>query len=530
MRLAAAGLALVLLGGCGLFGGGEPQESADPEAPAAEADPLVGWSPVDAQELADGGVLRIGIDLLPASFNPALAVDGALPGRSGLDRLLAPTTGSAVRLTADGGWEVDPAYAESVEVIGDDPLEVRVELRPDAVWQDGDPITAADMSAWVEVSAQTEGWDDIDSVETDGDFAYTVRFSRVRSDWPSFVYPRLPADISSDADRFTDGFADEPVPSNGPFAITDIDFETGTVTQERNPRWWGPRPALEEIVWRLATPEVQAEAFVAEELDVVEVVPSAGLPEAIDPELVRTAVGSRWTHLTLNAGGSGPLADDAVRRAVVQAIDREAVAAAGLSGLDLEPQPAESIFTVPGQQGHDDATASLPSTDVEAAREVLDGVTLRFPVPVGEVTQDRAEVVADQLRAAGATVEIRPVEPEDFVEQVLVPRDFDLLTFSYDASILGVAPMESRLRPAGSVDNVTGIAAGSAEAWDAARVALEPQARADAVAALDAQVLESLVLVPLTVPPDVLVVREGVANYGPATFLRPDFARVGLVD
>lgn len=526
MRLAAAGLAIALLGGCGLFGAGEQDEPAGTvEEPT---NPLVGWTPVEPAELAEGGVVRIGIDVLPSSFNPAVAAEGSLPGRSGLDRLLAPTTGSAVRLTEDGGWEVDPAYAESVEVTGDDPLEVRVELNPDAVWQDGAPITSADMSAWVDAVAQDEGWDDVAAVETDGDLAYTVRFERVRSDWPIFVYPRLPADVSGDAERFDDGFADEPVPSNGPFAVTDIDLETGTVTQEPNPRWWGPRPVLEQIVWRIATPDVQAEAFAAGELDVVEVVPSSGTD--LDADLLRTATGSRWTHLTLNAGGSGPLADDAVRRAVVQALDRQALAEAGVANLDVAPRVAESIFTVPGQQGHVDASDALPEPDAAAAREVLADVTLRFPVPAGEVTETRAEVVAEQLRAAGATVEVRPVQPEDFVEQVLVPRDFDLLTFSYDAALLGVAPMESRLRPAGSVDNVTGVAAGSAEAWDAARVALEPDERAEAVAALDAQVLEPLVLVPLTVPPEVLVVREGVANYGPATFLRPDFTRVGLVD
>ena len=359
MRLAAAGLALVLLGGCGLFGGGEPQEPTEPGE--ERTNPLVGWSPVEPAELADGGVLRIGIDALPSSFNPAVAADSALPGRSSLDRLLAPTTGSAVRLTEDGGWEVDPAYAEAVEVVNDDPLEVRVELEPDAVWQDGSPITSADMSAWVDAVAQDEGWDDVEAVEADGDFAYTVRFGRVRSDWPLFVHPRLPADISSDTERFTDGFTDEPVPSNGPFAITDIDLETGTVTQEPNPRWWGPRPALEQIVWRLATPEVQAEAFAADELDVVEVEPSSGTD--IDADLLRTATGSRWTHLTLNAGGGGPLADDAVRRAVVQALDRSALAEAGVTDLDLPPRSAESAFTLFGRLRVSTATAPSRSNN-----------------------------------------------------------------------------------------------------------------------------------------------------------------------
>ena len=195
--------------------------------------------------------------------------------------MLAPTTGSPVRITTDGGWRVDTDYARSVDVVDKKPLTVRVRLNRDAVWQDGTPITAKDMTAFhramsgdvegLEV-ASTDGFDDIDSVERGDDrFEYTVTFDTPRSDWPLYIYPRLPADVSTKPKAFNRGFRTKAVPSNGPFVVASVDKKTGTITEERNPRWWGRKPRLEQVVWRIADPAVQAKAFAADELDAVSV-------------------------------------------------------------------------------------------------------------------------------------------------------------------------------------------------------------------------------------------------------------------
>ncbi|WP_375001416.1 ABC transporter family substrate-binding protein [Aeromicrobium sp. CTD01-1L150] len=545
---------VAMVGGCGLFGGDD--EAVDSPSAGAGSDPeelvLTGWSDVAADEVADGGALRIGISTLPATFNPVHADASTGPGGSDLEQLLGPTTGDAVRLTEDGGWEVDEDYAESVEMDREDPLTVRVRLNPDAVWQQGTPITAADMRAYWQAMngsndgyrvTSTDGYDDIEAVENgDDEHEYTVRFSTPRSDWPRFVYPRLPRSISGDAKSFNTAFTERPVPSNGPFVVTDIDPESGTITQERNPRWWGRTPKLEQIVWRVATPEVQAEAFDADELDVIDV-DATSAPD-VDPDLLRRSAGSSWTHLTLGAG-SGPLANEDVRQAVALALDRQAVAADAVDGIEAAPSVATSVFTVPGQQGHDE-DAEPPERDVEAARELLAGagydvgeqttrdgkqLTLSFPVPEGSsAIVRRAELVTEQLADVGIAVDVTQVPQEDFAEQVFVPRDFDLVTFSWDAQLLGVASAQSRYRPVDSADNVTGVASGSAEQWSDAVTALDDDARHEAVSALDSAVLEQHVVVPLAVPPVVLAVRDGVAGYGPSAFEKPDYTRVGFTD
>lgn len=543
--------AVLLLGGCGLFGG-DDAEAPPGAGPEAEDDTLAptGWDIAAADEVRPSGTLRLAVRALPGSFNPAHADAASTFGPSEVERLLGPTSGSAVRLTERGAWEVDEDYARSVEVVETDPLTVRVELNPEAVWQDGTAITSADMEAYWQArrgedddyqAAPSQGHADIESVEADGDTAYEVVFESPRSDWPLYVYPRLPAEVSEDAEAFNEAFTERPVPSNGPFVITGIDAETGTITQERNPRWWGREPRLESVVWRVADLPVQAEAYEAEELDVIEL--DAETVEGVDEDRIRRSSGARWSHLTLNAG-RGPLQDADVRRAVAIALDRDAIADQAVAGLGAPAGPTGSLLTVPGQAGYRDAAEQVLGRDVEAARALLadagydvseettrDGeqLTLTLPVPEGSPTvTGRARLIGENLAELGIALRTPSVPLEEFTQSVLVPRDFDLVTFSWDASLLGVQSARTRFRPVDAPDNVTGVESGSAQEWAAAGAELDDEERGELVRDLDTTLLEQHVMVPLAVAPSVMAVRQDVVNVGPSAFEQPDWTIVGL--
>ena len=178
MRLLSALLAaVVLLTGCSLVSGDDDPEASTAPSDPDQALPAVGWDPVPVDRIEPGGTLRLAVEALPSTFNPQLA--GNVDGRA--EQVLEPTYGSAVRVTADGGWEVDPDYARAVEVVETSPLTVRVDLNRQAVWQDGQSITAADMVAYWKAQngsdddfevRSTQGWRDIESV-TPGDDEYT---------------------------------------------------------------------------------------------------------------------------------------------------------------------------------------------------------------------------------------------------------------------------------------------------------------------------------------------------------------------
>lgn len=545
--VAAVAGSILLVGGCSWFSG----DTEQPEGATTQqaADTRTAWERADVADVEPGGTLRLAVAEQPTNFNPAHA-DAA---GSEVERLLGPTSGNAVRITADGGWEVDPDYARDVEVVDEDPFTVRVRLNPDAVWQGGTAITARDMTAYWKALrgsddayqvASSDGWDDIEDVTTDDDpYEYEVEFEDRRPDWPLFVYPRLPANASSKPTTFNTGFVDRPTSSNGPFVVTSVDESTGTITQERNPRWWGQKPRLSKVVWRVAQPAVQAAAFEADELDVATL--DAEGYDQVDEDRVQHAGGSQWSHLTVNAG-RGALRDVEVRRAVAAALDRKALAAAVATPVGAEPSTADSVLVLPGQAGYDEV-AEPWKRDLAEARSLLeeagyefsggeapkatkdgDQLTLTLPVVGGSPSiAARAKSIAAQLAEVGIAVDVRSVEPDAFTADVLVPLDFDLLTFSWGPSLLGAEAARDRFRPITSTSNFTGVSS-PAKPWNVARDADDEDALVDALRDLEADLRKDAVVVPLAVTPSVVAVREGVVNVGATSFEQPQWTTVGF--
>ncbi len=548
----------LLLVGCGLLPGGS--EAGGDRTSSAPPDPTltsVGWKPVAGDKIANGGTMRLATEALPKNFNPQHTSNAT----SEVGRILQPTVGSAVRLTADGGWKVDPNYARSVEVVDTSPLTIRVELNPRAVWQDGDPITADDMVAFWKAQngseekfdvLSTQGYDEIDRVKRgDDEFSYTVTFDDPTADWPRYVYPALPANISSKAARFNKGFTDRAIPSNGPYQVASIDRATGQVVQQRNPRWWGAKPRLRRITWQAATPQLQLKALRAGDLDAVDV-PSALVTNArdaarADDDLVlERSAGAEWTQLTMN-GAAGPLKDVRVRRAIALALDRKAIAATMTTPIGSPPVVQGSFVLLPGQRGYVDQSDLIAPDPAEAARLLdkagwqADGesvrtrkgtsLTLDMPVPAQSGSnRARAKLIATQLAAVGIEVDVQPVPDEDFFDTKIIPLDFDLATFTHQGGAFPVVDAKSQFYPIDSGQNFTGMEDDDlARDWDKAIAALEDTERFRIIKVLDRRLFRDVPLVPLGVVPQVTVVRGAVANYGPAQFIDPDWTRVGLL-
>ena len=529
---------------------GDDEALSGPAADSTNALPTTAWTRARTSSVSAGGTLRLAVAAMPGNFNPVQA-DGA---RASTVQILRPTSGDPVRITPDGGWRVDTDYARSVDVVDEKPLTVRVRLNPEAVWQDGTPITANDMQEFhramsggvkgVEV-ATTDGYDDIDTVKRGDDrFEYTVKFDTTRSDWPRFIYPRLPADVSTKPKSFNRGFRTKAVPSNGPFVVTSVNAKTGTITEERNPRWWGRKPRLEKVVWRIADPTVQAKAFAADELDAVSV-DGTTYEEASDAGTVQRAGGAQWSHLTLN-GGRGRLGNTDVRRAVAAAIDRKALARAAASEVGAPGRTAGSLLLVPGQRDYKDIAGPELKTGQDEARALLEkagytqkdgkavrdgkALTLTLPVPTETPSNDaRVKAIVADLKAVGITVKTPKVEASRFFRDTVMPLDFDLVTFMWPGSAFPVQPAELRFRPVDSPQNYTGVAAKDLDGhWADASASLDDNDRADRIHELDARLMRQAVVIPLAVMPEVVVVKDGLVNYGAATFEEPDFTTVGF--
>lgn len=551
----------LLVSGCSVLSGSDddrpsPQATTAPQAAKATKTtitelPSTAWRAAPRAAVADGGTVRLAASALPANFNP-LHTDAE---RSDAEKILAPTTGSAIRITADGGWTVDPDYAESVDITDRDPLTVEVKLNPQAVWAGGTPITARDMVAFWQAQngsnedfevISTAGYDAISAVEPGDDkFSYSVVFKQRTAEWPRYVYPRLPANVSSSPKLFNDAFRTRAISSNGPFVVTAIDPADGVITQEPNPRWWGQAPKAEKITWNIADPTLQAEAYVNDELDAVDL-EDATYPIARDTGTVQRAAGIDWSQVTLN-GGRGPLADVEVRRAVAHAINRGAIATRTAQGLGAPPAPLGNVLLVPGQQGYTDASASI-AYDPATAKQLLagagyvagadgmlakDGRPLELTMPVPQETPanaTRAEAIVKDLRAVGITVTLRPVPAAAFFDTYVIPLNFDLVTFMRQATPFPITPAKPWFFPLDSAQNYSGIGtARFGPGFDTVLGTLADRLRAKRITKLNEWIFADVPVIPLAVTPIAVSVRNGLVNYGASQFEEPSWTNVGFV-
>lgn len=541
----------LVLSGCSLMSDDKPAPSTSTSADRATLKNTA-WRAAARDQVAQGGTLRLGTAGIPVNFNPqhpdAVNTDAA--------RILAPTAGGAIRITADGGWQVDHDYAESVEVADRDPLKIAVRLNRHAVWQDGTPITAADMVAFWRAQngsddgyqvASTEGFDDIGSVEQGKtDFDYTVTFKTPNAEWPLYVYPRLPAKVSSSAKQFNTGFRDRAISSNGPFVVSSIDTRKGTIVEKPNPRWWGKKPKLSRVTFQAGEPQLLAKAFAASELDAVDLdadtYTTAGKGKNAETQ---HAAGVEWSQVTLNAG-RGPLKDPAVRRAVAHALDRDAIAKQASTALGAPASPLGSVILVPGQRGYVDSSATIAHDDGEADalltkagwKKGSDGVrvrkgkrlTLSMPVPAQTPRNSRrAALIVDQLKKVGIAVKTRSVPAEKFFSQFIIPLDYDIVTFVRRGSPFPIGAAEAMFHPIDSPQNYTGVSDDRfGKDWAATTATLDDKARFRRVAKLDESVFANPTIVPLGVTPIVVAVRKTLVNYGASQFQQPDWTAVGF--
>ena len=235
-----------------------------------------------------------------------------------------------------------------------------------------------------------------------------------------------------------------------------------------------------------------------------------------------------------------------MRRAVAAAIDRQELATAAGREVGVPGRTAGSVVLVPGQRGYRDVAAKELKSGPDEARALLekagyrqrdgkavrDGkpLTLRLPAPSDTPrSQARVKAIAGDLEAVGITVKTPTVKASRFFRDTVLPLDFDLVTFTWPASPFPVETAARRFRPIDSPENYTGVAAkGLNSRWDEASTNLDNDERNGIIHDLDARLVRQAVVIPLAVLPEVVEVKDGLVNFGAATFEQPDFTTVGF--
>ena len=337
-------------------------------------------------------------------------VTSALGNNAVVRSVTLPILPSAFMVQPDFTLAMNSDLLESADVVSTDPQVVVYKIRPEAVWNDGTPITGDDfVYLWKSQNRRdcteckinaSDGHEMIEKIDLDATKkTVTATFSKPFVGWKGlfmFLYPsHLAAQHGTIAESYN-GWLSTTVPtwSGGPFQIKS--FNAGQlVTLERNPKWYGKEgPYLDALKFRIITdPGLQMTALENGEVDVIYL-------QGSTQDLVQQATdlgslginfqmnpAANWYFMVMNMKGT-PTADIAVRKAVLTAIGQSNIKAK-TADTYLKNWPAMgSAMFLPSQVGYEDRQAKLGfgSGNVEAAKKILidagyklDGGTLTDP-------------------------------------------------------------------------------------------------------------------------------------------------------
>lgn len=425
----------------------------------------IAFSPLPATANND---LVIGITQYPSTFHPNIDSMLAKSYVHGLTR--RPIT------AIDANWKTVCMLCETLPTLenggarlektpdGKNGIAVTYKIVDDAVWGDGTPISVDDVIFTWNVGkheksgvSSTEGYRRILSIERVDDRTFTLHVDRRTFDYNDIsTLNLLPAHI--DRAKFTDpaayktqtAFDTDPMNPGlfmGPYVMTQA--KTGShMVFERNPKWWGKKPAFDKITVRVIENTTTLEAnLLSGGIDMI----SGGLGLNVDQALafekrhgrkfnILFKPGLVYEHIDLMLDNT-VLGDRRVRQALLYAVDRDAISQRLFGGK----QPVAHSSINPLDWIYDDdvpkyafdtdkanallSEAGWPKTE-GGMRANAAGEPLRFEImtTAGNRTRELVEqVLQSQWKAAGIDIRIRNEPARVFFGETVTKRKFQAM-------------------------------------------------------------------------------------------------------
>ena len=338
-------------------------------------------------------------------------------------------------------------------LISRDGLRVTFDLRPQAVWSDGVPVTADDVIfTWHAIVdgnnpvVYTEGYDKIKAIQAQGPhrvvFVLKQPFSPVVYLFSEGTFMPLPAHILSKYKTLHNIPYDAAPVGDGPFRLKQW-LHGSDLIFVANETYWRGTPRIHEIDMKvIPNTNTQLNELRTHEIDVIDGVskPLVGQLADIPGIQVRAALQAGYRHLDFNA--KSPLLRDAsVRRAIAQSIDVQKIINTIYAGYgvraatDIPPfsWAANDLAPVPY-----DPSAAIRSLTAAGWVQGLDGIRVkngqRLALSISTATDNlpnaNAEAfISQELKAVGVELTIK-----NYAGAVLFAPDGPLYGGRYDMS------------------------------------------------------------------------------------------------
>jgi peptide/nickel transport system substrate-binding protein len=298
-----------------------------------------------------GGELTLGAEQFPECLNPVTQCSNSSWMHWAVDAHVLPRL---MELTPEGDFEPSPVLDGDPDLAGagvdegsSDPFTVTYHMNPDAVWDDGSPITCDDVNFSWQAQMNTTGvvsqvgYEKITSIEAgDSENDCVVTFSEPFADWQDIFGGNsqyvLKAAAFPDVQNFdiADQMNTELPFSGGPWKLESFD-PSGSATLVRNDAYWDADrvPLLDQVNMVLqADSDTELNSLLAGEVAAIYPQPAPGIADTLDGgDSVDYQFGAGVTYegLWFNQGSlknpNTPLKDPAVREALLHAVNRDEI-------------------------------------------------------------------------------------------------------------------------------------------------------------------------------------------------------------
>lgn len=420
----------------------------------------------DAQEPKRGGTLVVGYTQTPRHLNGAV--------QSGVATALPSTQLFASPLRFDDKWNPQPYLAESWK-LADDGKSLTLNLRKNAVFHDGNPITSADIAfSIMAIKANhpfTTMLGPVEKVDTPDPYTAIIRMSVPH---PAIVLamspalcPIMPKHIYGDGqDLKSHPRNSTNVVGSGPFKL--VEFKPGQrIVMERFDKFFLPgKPYLDKVIIDL-NPDA-ASLMLGFERGDIQMVPFVTIPTDLkrltgNPQVMLTPKGYEgigpinWLAFNL---AKKPLSDQQVRKAIATAIDKNFITKVLMGGFaqvaDGPIVPSSPFATTDVVKYPYDLKKAAAMLDAAGYKVGSNGerfkLTIDYEPGVDDQQKNVAEYLRGQLKKIGIVVDVRSSADFPAWAKRMATHDFDMsmdLVFNWGDPIIGVhrTYLSSNIKP-----------------------------------------------------------------------------------
>ncbi len=360
--------------------------------------------------------------------------------------------------------------AESFE-ISEDALTYTFTLKENVTFHDGVPVTADDVLFTIEKIKDSSVQSPLASnwlgVSTEKINDKTIAFTLSKAYTPfieNFTVGILPQHLWSNIDPsiFSRGTLNQEPIGSGPYKLASFEKdETGVYTEytlQAFKDYALGRPYIKTVQISLYPQEQQAvEALKKGDIESVGGVGAISLKalkdeSVVSNEEIRTQELPYTYMISFNQNSSKVLLSKDVRKALAQAVDREAIARDILFGLGT-PVTSPFVHNATTSTNKNSASSSIEvaaytlqragwkqnaagifektTTDVKTKKSVTE--TLKFTISTSNLGDLKpiADHIVNSWKTLGADVSIQVFDDADFVKQILRPRKFESILYGY---------------------------------------------------------------------------------------------------